>query len=424
MSRDTAATSSSKTQYLVLWVLCFSHVFNDVFQSLIPAALPFLKEGRVLVSFTQVGLVVAIFQLSTSVGQPLVGLITDKRPQPYLLPMGMITTLLGTLLLAYAWSFPLVLVSVALFGMGAAVYHPESARLVYMASGSRPGFAQSLFQAGGNVGAAICPLLFAVTITPYGQKNIALFAILVLCATLWIMPISRWYSQRLKEGELLKKSTERPAVPAEPLDMLPTNTVLTAVFILMLLVFSKTLYTISFCNFLTFYMIERFGVNVQQSQLYLFAFLIATATGTMVGGPIGDRIGRKWVIWGSILGPAPFALWLPHMDSLWGTCLLSMLIGAIMASSFPAILIFAQELIPGKIGTVGGLFYGLSFGSAAIASALLGGIADMKGIVYVFSLCAYMPLMGLLTWFLPSTTRLKGQRNVPPLESHPPAQNG
>ena len=400
MSRNTADTPSSNTKYLVLGALCVSHLFNDTFQSLIPAALPLLKDG-LLLSFTQVGLIATVFQLASSICQPIIGWFNDRHPQPYALPFGMTSTLLGILLLAYAWSFPVVLCSVALIGFGSAVFHPEASRLVYMAAGGRFGFAQSFFQTGGNVGASIGPLLAAVIITPYGRTNIAWFAILVFCAILWMIPLSRWYGRRLKERELSEHVAKKKAVTVAS-ELLPKYTVFAAVFVLLVLVFSKTLYTVSFSNFLTFYLIEKYKISIEHSQLFLFAFLFATAAGTMIGGPIGDRIGRKWVIWVSILGPAPFALMLPHIHSLWGTCLLSMLIGASMASSFPAILIFAQELMPGKVGTVGGLFFGFSFGSGAIASALLGVLADYGGIMFVFNLCAYMPLIGLMTWFLPN----------------------
>ena len=377
-------------------------MFNDTFQSLIPAAFPLLKEG-LLLSFFQIGLIGTVFQLSSSICQPIVGWVTDRYPHPYSLPMGMTSTLLGILLFSCAWSFPVVLISVALIGFGSAVFHPEASRLAYMASGGRLGFAQSFFQTGGNIGTSIGPLLAAIIITPYGQKNIAWFAILVFCAILWMIPLSRWYARRLKERKL-QKNTAKEYVP-DSTRTLPKYTVFTAIVVLLVLVFSKNLYTVSFGNFFTFYLIAKFDVSIQQSQLFLFAFLFATAAGTMIGGPIGDHIGRKWVIWVSILGPAPFALLLPYVDSLWGTCLLSMLIGTAMASSFPAIIIFAQELMPGKVGTVGGLFFGFSFGSGAIASALLGSLADFGGIEFVYLLCSFMPLIGLITWFLPNIPR-------------------
>jgi FSR family fosmidomycin resistance protein-like MFS transporter len=393
--------------------LCAAHLFNDTFQSLIAATLPLLKDS-LLLTFTQIGLIVTVFQLSSSIFQPIIGWFNDRHPQPYALPFGMTSTMFGILLLAYAGNFALVLVSVALIGLGSAVFHHESSRIVYMASGGRLGFAQSIFQTGGNFGSSIGPLLAAVIITPYGRQNIVWFAILVFCAILWLIPLSRWYGRRLKQkalqentekSESTEQTDKKETIAAAP-GTLPKRTVFIAVFILLALVFSKNLYTTSLSNFLTFYLIERYDVSVRHSQLFLFAFLFATAAGTMIGGPIGDRIGRKQVIWFSILGAAPFALLLPSINSLWGTCLLSMLIGAIMASSFPALLIFAQELMPGKVGTVGGLFFGFSFGSGAIASALLGSLADyFNGMMFVYELCAYMPLIGLITWFLPNVPR-------------------
>jgi len=409
MSRNTPLTPTSNTKYLILWGLCISHLLNDTFQSIIPAVLPLLQH-ELLLSFTQIGFIVAVFQLSSSICQPIVGWFTDKYPQPYSLPFGMTSTLMGILLLANAWSFPIVLFSVALIGFGSAVFHPEASRLVFMASGGRLGFAQSFFQTGGNVGTSVGPLLAAIFITPYGRENVVWFAVLVFCAILWLIPLSRWYSQQLKQRS---KSREKEEPTIAPSATFPKQTVLFAVFILLVLVFTKTLYTVSFKNFLTFYLIEKFlsdldgMIAIQYSQYFLFAFLFAIAAGTMIGGPIGDRVGRKWVIWVSILGPAPFALLLPHVDSLWATCVLSMLIGTIMASSFPAIIIFAQELMPGKVGMVGGLFFGFSFGSAAVAAALLGALADFGGIMFLFGLCAYMPLMGLITWFLPNIPATK-----------------
>ena len=409
MSRNAAVTPATNTKYLILWGLCISHLLNDTFQSIIPAALPLLKEG-LLLTFTQVGLIVAVFHISSSVCQPIVGWFTDKYPQPYSLPLGMTSTLLGVLLLANAWNFPVVLISVALIGFGSAVFHPEASRLVYMASGGRWGFAQSFFQTGGNVGTSIGPLLAAIIITPYGRENIVWFAVLVFCAIIWLIPLSRWYSQQLKLTNKSRKEAQRNdggVSDIPPSGTLSKSIVFFAVFILLVLVFSKTLYTTSLKNFLTFYLIDKYAISIQHSQFFLFAFLFAIAAGTMIGGPIGDRIGRKWVIWVSILGPAPFALMLPHVDSLWATCVLSILVGAIMASSFPAIIIFAQELMPGKVGTVGGLFFGFSFGSSAIAAALLGAFADFGGIMFVFAFCAYMPLMGLIAWFLPNIPATK-----------------
>ena len=307
-----------------------------------------------------------------------------------------------------------MLIAVMLIGFGSAVFHPESARLTYMAAGKRLGFAQSLFQTGGNTGTSIGPLLAAIIITPYGQQNIAWFAILVVCAILWMIPLSRWYGRRLAEKKMLapiarkrfpKKKKNKKKRTTSWSGIFAKNKVIFPLAILLALVFSKNLYTVSLSYYLTFYLIDKYDISVQHSQLFLFAFLFATAAGTMIGGPVGDRIGRKRVIWFSIVGAVPFALMLPYVDSLWITCVLSMLIGAIMASSFPTIVIFAQELMPGKIGTVGGLFFGFSFGSAAIASALLGALADFGGIRFVFELCAYIPLIGLITYFLPNPPR-------------------
>ena len=397
MQRDNAP-SPPKTQYLVLGALCAAHLFNDTFQSLIPAAFPLLKE-ELFLSFFQIGLIATVFQLTSSICQPIIGYFTDKYPLPYSLPLGMTSTLLGILLFSCAWSFPVILMSVALIGFGSAVFHPEAARLTFMAAGRRPGFGQSLFQTGGNTGTSIGPLLAAIIITPYGRSNIVWFSVLALCAILWMIPLSRWYKRQLKERQQRKVSASEQA--GEHSSRL-SGRVFVAFAVLLTLLFSKNLYTVSFGNFYHFYLIEKYQISVQHSQLLLFAFLFATAAGTMIGGPVGDKIGRKMVIWFSILGAAPFTLLLPYIHSLWATCLLSMLIGAILASSFPAIVIFAQELMPGKIGTVGGLFFGFSFGSAAIASALLGGLADFAGIEYVFELCAFMPLIGLITWFLPN----------------------
>jgi FSR family fosmidomycin resistance protein-like MFS transporter len=404
MFRNTAAAPSPKTKYVVLCALSAAHLFNDTFQSLIIAVLPFLEKELAL-SLTQIGLIGAVFQISSSIFQPFIGWFNDKHPQPYALPLGMTSTLLGILLLAYAWSFPLVLLAVAFIGLGSAVFHPEAARLTYMASAGRLGFAQSLFQTGGNTGTSLGPLLAAILITPYGQKNIAWFAVLAFCVILGMIPLSRWYARRLKEQEFSTNTTKKTTGVSE--STLPKRTIYIAFAILLLLVFSKNLYSVSLSVFLPFYLMNKYGISIQDSQLFLFAFLFASAAGTMIGGLVGDRVSRKLIIWFSILGAAPFALLLPYVDSLWGTCLLSMLIGAILASSFPAIVIFGQELLPGKVGTVGGLFFGFSFGAAAIASALLGVLGDFWGIMFVFNLCAFVPLIGLITWFLPNSTTAK-----------------
>ncbi|MDR0704242.1 MAG: MFS transporter [Planctomycetaceae bacterium] len=396
---DQIRSDNQGTTYLVLWALCISHLFNDTFQSLIAASYPLLKDS-LLLSFTQIGLIATTFQFASSIFQPVVGWYTDKHPQPYSLPIGMTSTLAGILLLSQAWNFPLILVSVALIGLGSAVFHPESSRIAYIASGGRFGLAQSLFQVGGNAGSSLGPLLAAILIAPYGQKNIIWFGIVVFCSILFMIPIGHWYAKKLEQIKLPEKKEQKKSNTAH----LPLSTynVIVSVSILLLLVFSKNVYTVSLTNFYTFYLIEKFDVSVQYSQIYLFIFLFAVAAGTIVGGPIGDKIGRKYVIWVSILGAAPFTLLLPYVNSLWGTCVLTVIIGAVMASSFPAILIYAQELVPGRVGTIAGLFFGFSFGVGGIASAFLGGLADHGGIELVYDLCSFMPLLGMITWFLPN----------------------
>jgi FSR family fosmidomycin resistance protein-like MFS transporter len=389
-----------RTTYLVLWALCISHLFNDTFQSLIVASYPLLKESLAL-SFTQIGLIAAVFQFSSSIFQPAVGWYTDKHPQPYFLPMGMSSTLLGIFLLSQAWNFPLVLISVSFIGLGSAVFHPESSRIAYLASGGRFGMAQSLFQVGGNVGSSLGPLLAAaILIAPYGQKNLVWFGMVVFGAILFMIPISRWYARRLKQSQLPETKGQTRIIIND--SGLSKNKIILSVVILLALVFSKNVYTVSLTNFYTFYLIEKFRVSVQHSQIFLFILLFAIAAGTMIGGPIGDRIGRKYVIWVSILGAAPFALLLPYVGSLWAVCFLTVVIGVIIASSFPAILIYAQELMPGRVGTIAGLFFGFSFGVGGIASAFLGNLADYGGIEFVYDLCSFMPLLGLITWFLPN----------------------
>jgi FSR family fosmidomycin resistance protein-like MFS transporter len=387
------------TTYLILWALCISHLFNDTFQSLIAASYPLLKDS-LLLSFTQIGLIATTFQFASSIFQPIVGWYTDKHPQPYSLPIGMSSTLAGIILLSQAWNFPLILVSVAFIGFGSAVFHPESSRIAYIASGGRFGLAQSLFQVGGNAGSSLGPLLAAILIAPYGQKNIIWFGIVVFCSILFMIPIGHWYAKKLQQIKLPEKKEQKKSNTAHL--QLSKYNVIISITILLLLVFSKNVYTVSLTNFYTFYLIEKFNVSVQYSQIYLFIFLFAVAAGTIVGGPIGDKIGRKYVIWVSILGAAPFTLLLPYVNSLWGTCVLTIIIGAVMASSFPAILIYAQELVPGKVGTIAGLFFGFSFGVGGIASAFLGGLADHGGIELVYDLCSFMPLLGMITWFLPN----------------------
>lgn len=375
----------------VLGGISFAHMLNDMIQSLILAIYPLLKEGFHL-SFTQIGLITLTYQITASLLQPLVGMVTDRRPMPYSLPVGMGFTLLGLLLLSVAPSFALLLLAAALVGTGSAIFHPESSRVARLASGGRHGLAQSVFQVGGNAGASLGPLLAAWIIVPHGRGSVAWFSLVALLAIVVLLQVGRWYGEH--------HVARSRAVVRASVAVLPRSRVVGALAILGLLIFSKYFYLASLSSYYTFYLIHTFGVSVQSAQVHLFAFLAAVAAGGLIGGPVGDRIGRKWVIWVSILGVAPFTLLLPHVGLAW-TGALSVVIGLILASAFSAILVYAQELIPGRVGMVSGLFFGLAFGMGGIGAAVLGNLADAHGIAYVYRLCAYLPLMGLITVFLP-----------------------
>ena len=382
--------------FRVLVALSICHCLNDTLQSVISAVYPLFKEDLGL-SFAQIGLITLVYQSAASVCQPLTGLFFDKWPSAWSLPTGMSFTLVGLLSLAFANTLPLVLCSVALVGIGSSVFHPEASRLTSLASGGKRGLAQSLFQVGGNLGGSLGPLLAAVFVAPYGRRHIALFTILAFTAIMVMIPVGHWYKSfllrlRKAEGETLKTSVCRP---------LPMGKTVFSIAILLILIFSKYIYMASLNSYYTFYLIHKFGVSVQASQLYLFVFLIATAIGTLLGGPIGDRVGRKYVIWASILGAAPFTLIMPHVENLYLTTVLSFCVGLTLSSAFPAILVYAQELLPYKLGLISGLFFGFAFGVAGIASAVLGNMADRYGIEAVYNVCGYMPLIGLVTWFLP-----------------------
>ena len=378
----------------VLLALSFSHMLNDTIQALLPSIYPVLKQSFHL-NFTQIGLITLTFQLTGSLLQPFVGFYTDRRPKPYSLAIGMGVTLTGLVLLSQAGSFHAILVAAALVGAGSAVFHPEASRVARMASGGKHGFAQSLFQVGGNFGTSLGPLLAALIVVPYGQPYILWFSLLAFGGIFVLARVGGWYRRNL--GRLTSGVPGR----GEPLPTrLPKNKVLLAITILIVLIFSKYFYLISLTNYYTFYLIEKFQVSVQGAQVYLFVFLFAVAAGTIIGGPVGDRIGRKKVIWISILGVAPFSILLPHVG-LTATVGLTVFIGLILASAFSAILVYAQELLPGRVGLVAGLFFGLAFGIAGIGSAVLGHLADHLGINYVFQVCAFLPLLGLLTAFLP-----------------------
>ena len=402
MSSTSAALARSakppKVAFSVLGAISASHMINDMMQSLILAIYPILK-GDFHLSFVQIGLITLTFQLTASLLQPLIGLYTDRHPTPYSLPIGMTSTLCGLLLLAFAPNFATVLLAAACVGTGSAIFHPESSRIARVASGGRHGLAQSLFQVGGNTGSAIGPLVAAAVIVPFGQKSLAWFGLAALLGIIVLLQVSRWYAGH--QAAVAARGGARP-LPAK--SALSRSQVLGAIAVLLTLIFSKYFYVAGLSSFYTFYLIDRFGLSVQSAQVHLFVFLLASALGTLVGGPLGDRIGRKPVIWFSILGVAPFALVLPHANLFWTTAL-TIGIGLVFSSAFSAILVYAQELMPGKVGLVAGLFFGIAFGIAGIGAAVLGKIADHTGIISVFHGCAYLPLIGLLTAFLPNVER-------------------
>lgn len=381
----------------VLLALSLSHMLNDTIQALLPALYPILKE-KYRLTFSEVGLITFAFQGASSLLQPMVGIYTDRRPKPYSLATGMGVTLLGLLLLSRAGSFPHILLAAAMVGAGSAVFHPEASRLAHLAAGRRHGFAQSLFQVGGNFGSSLGPLLAAWIIVPRGQRSVAWFSVLALAGIIVLTAVGRWYGRQIAAG---RAKAKRKAVHGL---MLSRGRVALAMTVLVMLIVSKFFYMISLSNYYTFYLIHKFHVSVRMSQVYLFVFLFAVAAGTIAGGPLGDRFGRRAIIWISILGAAPFSLLLPHMN-LPMTVVLSVCAGLLLASAFPAILVFAQELAPGRVGLVAGLFFGFAFGVSAVASAALGRLADRTSIEFVFQICAYLPLIGLLAALLPRDPR-------------------
>ena len=393
--------SPHQAVFPILIALSFSHFLNDTLQSLIPSIYPLVKTSFNL-SFTQIGLITLTFQLSASILQPIIGHYTDRKPQPFALAIGMGFTMTGLVLLSLANHFTLLLISVGLIGVGSAVFHPEASRIARLASGGRHGMAQSLFQVGGNAGSSAGPLLAALIIVPFGRGNIIWFSSVALLAILILSKVGNWYRTNLT----MQKKKAVSHLAADLPQVLPRQKIILAIGILMILIFSKYIYMAGLGSYYTFYLIHKFGVSVQDSQIYLFVFLFAVAAGTFIGGPLGDKIGRKYVIWMSILGAAPFALILPYANLFW-TSLLTVLIGLILSSAFSAILVYAQELLPGKTGMVSGLFFGFAFGIAGIGSAMLGLLADHTSIEYVFQVCSFLPLIGLLTGFLPETGRAK-----------------
>ena len=375
----------------VLGAISTAHLINDMMQSLIIAIYPILK-GEFALSFAQVGLITLTYQLTASLFQPLVGLYTDRKPLPFSLPVGMSFTLGGLVLLAWSPNFASVLAAAALVGTGSAIFHPESSRIARLASGGQHGLAQSVFQVGGNTGSALGPLVAAAVIVPHGKGSVAWFALVALVGIALLVQVSRWYAAH--HVAAARRASKAAA------SVLTRGQVTAAVGVLLVLIFSKYFYIASISTFYTFYLIGKFGLSVQSAQMHLFVFLAASAAGTLVGGPVGDRIGRKPVIWGSILGVAPFALALPHVGLAWTTTF-TILIGLILSSAFSAILVYAQELIPGKIGTVSGLFFGFAFGMGGLGAAALGILADVTSIDHVYRVCAFLPLLGVVAAFLP-----------------------
>jgi MFS transporter, FSR family, fosmidomycin resistance protein len=398
----TVATVAEVTVFPILLSISFSHLLNDSIQSLIPSIYPIVKTSFHL-SFAQVGLITFTFQLAASLLQPFVGFYTDRNPKPFSLAVGMSFTLTGLIFLSFADSFASILISVGLIGVGSSVFHPEASKVAYMASGGKRGLAQSIFQVGGNAGTAIGPLFAAMVVVPYGRSHILYFGLLAAVAIIVLITIGKWY----KNNTHLIKSTNNQH--KEGIPVFSKKKIIFSVSILLALIFSKYFYLASMSSYYTFYLISKFGLSVQNSQIHLFIFLAAVAAGTFIGGPLGDRFGRKYVIWFSILGVAPFTLLLPHVN-LFRTSILSVFIGFILSSAFSAILVYAQELMPGKVGMVSGLFFGFAFGMGGIGSAVLGILADHTSIFYVYKICAFLPLIGLITGFLPNIAGTKSFR--------------
>ena len=392
-----ATAAADRTVFSVILAISFCHLMNDMMQSLLPAIYPDIKANLGL-NFGQIGIVTLVYQMTASILQPLVGLYADRRPTPLALPGGTLFSLVGLVVLAIAHSYLILLLGAGLLGIGSSVFHPESSRVARMASGGRHGLAQSLFQVGGNTGQALGPLAAALVVVRWGQSSVAFFALLLLFSTAVLWNVGRWYKHhglaRLDRG-----ASRQAAYPR-----LPRAAVIRGITILLLLIFSKYVYLTSLTSYYTFYLIQHFGLTVQSAQLHLFLFLAAIAVGTILGGAIGDRIGRKQVIWVSILGALPFTLLLPYASLFW-TGPLTVIIGMVLASAFPAILVYAQELVPGKVGMISGLFFGLAFGAGGIGAAWLGALADSTSLEFVYRVCAYLPLIGLLAALLPDAER-------------------
>jgi len=401
-SLSASSQNQENTVYPILFTISFAHLLNDLVQSVIPAIYPLLKDNYLL-SFTQIGLITLTFQTSASLLQPFVGVFTDKKPLPFSLAFGMAISLLGLILLSMAASFSAILLAVILVGFGSSVFHPESSRVAYLASGGKRGLAQSIFQIGGNAGSAVGPLLVALLIMPHGQAYISWFSIGAIVGIFALVNVGLWYRRHLQERALVLDRREK--VKGKEF-ALSKHQIVLSIGILLVLIFSKYFYMASISSYFTFYLIEKFGVSIPQSQIYLFLFLAAVAVGTLLGGPLGDKYGRKPIIWVSILGAAPFTLLLPHVGLFW-VVTLSIVIGVIIASAFSAILVYAQELLPGRVGMISGLFFGFAFGMGGLGSALLGVLADRTSIEYVFVVCSFLPLLGVVAGWLPDLKKLK-----------------
>ena len=393
-----AAQIVTKTVFPILFAISFSHLLNDMMQATITSIYPMLKLKYSL-SFTQIGMITFVFQLTASILQPFVGNYTDKKPKPYSFVIAMMFSLAGIILLAYSFGFESILMAVALVGIGSSIFHPEASKVAYYASGGKRGLAQSIFQLGGNGGSAIGPLLVALIVAPYGVHNILWFVVAALLGIVVLSKVGIWYKGHLQLRATAKNATVNTI-------NLSKYKVITSVIILLVLIFSKYFYLGSMTSYFTFYLIDKFHVTVQQSQLYLFIFLGSVAAGTLLGGSLGDKFGRKIIIWVSILGAAPFTILLPFANLFW-TGILAAIIGLIIASAFSAILVYAQELLPGKIGMVSGLFFGFAFGMGGLGSALLGYLADHTSVQYVFNICSFLPLLGIITAFLPNLKTIK-----------------
>jgi FSR family fosmidomycin resistance protein-like MFS transporter len=386
-----------KTVFGILFAISISHLLNDTLQSIITSVYPLLKQNFHL-NFTQIGLITFTFQITASLLQPVVGFVTDRKPRPYSLVTGMSLTLVGVAVLSLASTFIGVLVAVAIMGVGSSIFHPESSRLAHLASGGKKGMAQSIFQLGGNAGSAIGPLLVALIVVPNGLRYIIWFTLIALLGIVILAKVGQWYKAHLT------MKAKNPALKESGRLNFSRAKIISSLIILLLLIFSKFFYLASMSSYFTFFLIGKFHVSIQQSQLYLFAFLASNAAGTLIGGFLGDRFGRKYVIWFSILGVAPFTLLLPYVGLFW-TVGLSVIIGIILSSAFSAIVVYAQELVPGKVGMVSGLFFGLAFGMGGLGSAVLGNLADHTSITFVFKICAFLPLIGVVTGFLPNVER-------------------